>query len=67
MSIIRKHKCDRCGTLFDNPIPLNKRVHVTNELFLQVTVGHSHCAYDMCNKCKDEILIGYVANLPKEE
>lgn len=67
MSIITKHKCDRCGTLFDNPIPLNKYVHVTNELFLQVTVGHSHCAYDMCNKCKDEILIGYVANLPKEE
>ena len=65
MSIITRHKCDRCGTLFDNPIPSNKCIHVSHELFLQVTASHSHCAYDMCDNCKDEILVGYVANLPK--
>ena len=68
MAIITKHKCDRCGTLFDNPIPSIKYIHVSPELSLQVTASHSHCVYDMrdmCDNCKDEILVGYVANLPK--
>lgn len=57
------HICDKCGTEFNDPIPSIKCIYAAQDLYLQITVMHGHCKFDMCNKCKDEVLRAYVQNL----
>ena len=57
------HICDTCGTEFNDPIPSTSSIYAAQDLYLQITVAHSYCKFDMCNKCKDEVLKAYVEKL----
>ena len=64
MAIITKHKCDRCGTMFDDPIPSTTTMCVTPDLYIQVSVRHNHCAYDMCERCRLGLIKAHVKVRP---
>lgn len=57
--------CDHCKKEFEDPIPSATTICVTPDLYLQLSVRHNHCAYDMCEKCRAEVVRTHVQKLDR--
>lgn len=57
------HICDHCKKEFEELLPSATIISITPDLCLQVSARHNHCAYDMCNNCRVDLLKAYVKKL----